>query len=224
LVGYAPDWEPLFDALHRVIRAKGFNPANWQREEPSNEAFLDDFQKAIEEFCNYPKLSSAERRRVWEKYESDPNTIESEIQKDICQAIADRRIGIRLLVEKIGSHPERVERTTRYGDDVEIPPHIHPSELSWSASCLYEDEAPWPWRAKAALDPSQWRVETIELRREDVVNVLCDGVDNAAALPKRLTRIERGIHDAARKLWRGGVPPPGLRARLNSVMSNCDNR
>ena len=64
-------------------------------------------------------------------------------KRDICGAISDRKIKIRCLVEKeegFESFGERVVRTVRNGAEIEIPPHLKPSDFDWTKS---HPRKPW---------------------------------------------------------------------------------
>jgi hypothetical protein len=101
---------------------------------------------------------------------------ESAAKVDLCQAISDRKIGIRFRVEReegIDSVGEAVVGTVRQGSEVDIPTHLKPSDFDWQRSRPLK-----PWRdirrGHDMLAPL-WYLEWIEVFRDDISRVLCGG-------------------------------------------------
>jgi hypothetical protein len=122
---YTPDWEPLAQALKRVVAS---------------------------------------------------GVPQSRAETEICQAIADRKIGIRALIQRAA--PD-VGGKILLGGNVGVPPRLKPADFDWDKSRPFEpwntgpDEgnpgerylASWPWKPR----PIEW----IELSTSDVMEILC---------------------------------------------------
>jgi hypothetical protein len=124
---YTPDWEPLAQALKRVVAS---------------------------------------------------GVPQSRAETEICQAIADRKIGIRALIQRAA--PD-VGGKILLGGNVGVPPRLKPADFDWDKSRPFEpwntgpDEgnpgerylASWPWKPRS--------IEWIELSTSDVMEILCGG-------------------------------------------------
>jgi hypothetical protein len=105
-------------------------------------------------------------------------TPEDEAKLDLCRAMGDGKIAVRVIV---GS--------SVYGKgNVTVPPHLDPSDFDWSRSCPLR-----PWRIGPKLGQhytwiggwEEQRINLIELSTSDVMEVLCAAT------------IDRGMLEAA---------------------------
>jgi hypothetical protein len=78
----------------------------------------------------------------------------SQAKRDLCDAIVDRKIGIRHL-----------------DDDVRVPPDLDPQEFDWQNS---RSRSSWE-KVRNGNVIGRWRPPRIELRCADVTSVLCRG-------------------------------------------------
>jgi hypothetical protein len=92
-----------------------------------------------------------------------------EAQTDICRAIADRAINIR---GKLKEHMTKLicASVVLEGKDFDIAATITAEELDWEQS---RPAKPWIVRRGAVQPAGYWYLESIELSRIDVTNVLC---------------------------------------------------
>ncbi|HTW34714.1 MAG TPA: hypothetical protein VMD53_08850 [Rhizomicrobium sp.] len=113
----------------------------------------------------------------WERLSDALNRVtaaglkDGEAKRDICNAIADRKIEVRFLVAKQegGFELERVGGTVRIGREVDIPPELKPKDFDWRSSRPLR-----PWRPIGNdIFAGHWHLKWIELRRADVSTVLC---------------------------------------------------
>jgi len=123
-VHYVPDWEPLANALKRV-------------------------------------LSTGSR--------------EPEAKANICNAVADRKIAVRVSVDKSESD---VGGQTLYAPNVEVPPRLKPGDFDWGSS---RPVAPWLIGPHSVVEhylPTwNWKprkIDLIELSTADIASTLCD--------------------------------------------------
>lgn len=148
---YTPDWEPLADALKRVM-ATGVS--------------------------------------------------EEQAKTDLCRAIADRKIAVRV----------RIARRDRVfsGDNVDVPRHLRPGDLDWIQSRPF---AQWPIGPRPGQhyfwDWNNHPLDLIELSTRDVMDVQCNG-NNAPDRPQRPRGKSRPAmkraQDAIQALHPTGVP------------------
>jgi hypothetical protein len=121
---YTPDWEPLADALKRVI-ATGVS--------------------------------------------------EDEAKMDLCRAVADRKIDVRV---KISASDYGMRGQVFSDGNVDVPPHLRPSDLDWAQS---RPLAEWPIGPRPGEHYAWiggWKnrpLDLIELWTADVIDILCDG-------------------------------------------------
>lgn len=177
-MAYTPEWEPLADALERVI-ATGVG--------------------------------------------------EDEVKVDLCRAVADRKIRIRVRVAARAGRGEVFAN-----GNVEVPPHLKPADLDWVASRPFE---PWPIGPKLGEHYScisGWenkRIDLIEVSTADLIEVLCHG-SSADARPTlqrpandapssdaaaARARKKKAILEAADQLWSGEIPK-GLMSKQRDKM------
>ena len=127
-VAYVPDWEPLANALTRVM-ASGVN--------------------------------------------------EQQAKADICNAVADRKIVVRVVIEK--SYLPDGGRTFS-GGNVGIPPHLNATDFDWAHSRPLK---PWPFGPVGPQNYTWfggWQdrpISLIELSTADVRAVLCETLGTA---------------------------------------------
>jgi hypothetical protein len=120
-VAYTPDWEPLADALKRVIAA---------------------------------------------------GTSEGEGKIDLCRAVADRKIAIRVRIAANDYMKGKVFKRRNIG----VPPHLNPDDFDWTHS---QPLNPWPIGPAPEQAYSwfeDWKprpLDLIELWTADVIEVLC---------------------------------------------------
>jgi hypothetical protein len=90
-------------------------------------------------------------------------------KKLICQIIADKRIGI---VVQTSRHEIRGTSAKRQlsGDDLDIPTNLKPAAFDWEASRPIK---PWSVKPGRLAPEGRWFMQSIALRREDVIRVLC---------------------------------------------------
>jgi len=173
-----PKWERLSDALKRVIasgvpedRAKSAVSGAIADSEIRTRLTVvleaDVFTKWRHAVANARGLGSSPK---WERLGEAVARLtaigidEGHAKQNICRAISDRRIKIKVRVareEGIGSFGEHVAGTVQSGNEVEIPTDLDPSDLDWQASRPVK-----AWRdvrqPHSALNGS-WRIEWIEL-------------------------------------------------------------
>jgi hypothetical protein len=91
-----------------------------------------------------------------------------EAQNDLCQAIADRAVNIRVKLQKHATNGMRSSDVLE-GKDLEIPTTLKPEDFDWEQSRPLK---PWFVRRGAYSLPGYWHLEKIELCRADVTNAL----------------------------------------------------
>ena len=90
-------------------------------------------------------------------------------QADICCAIADGAIKIRIKPER--RQIDSFHTSNVYdGKDFHIPNKIKTENLNWERSCPIQ---PWPVQRGIGLPPGLWYIEWIELFVSDVTRELC---------------------------------------------------
>jgi hypothetical protein len=126
-VAYTPDWEPLADALKRVL-ATGFS--------------------------------------------------KSEAKLDLCRAMADRKINVRV---RIAQDADSFRGRVFSDRNVSVPSHLSPNDLDWSRS---RPLRPWPIGPVGPQNYTWidgWKdrlIDLIELSTSDVSRILCGGRGN----------------------------------------------
>ena len=128
-------------------------------------------------------------------------TQEQVAKADICSAVADRKIAVRVLVD---TSDRDVGGQTFSALNVEVPPYLKPEDLDWARS---RPLAPWPIGPHSVVEdylPTwSWRprkIALLELSRADVVSVLSIGTSSGAVTvlspgPKS------GEREAAKVAW-----------------------
>ena len=94
---------------------------------------------------------------------------EAQAKTDICQAIADRAIGIRAHLK---NHATRhtTSGAVLTASDLDVPANLKPSGLDWGESRPLK---PWVVRRGSFAPPGYWVLSRIEVSKTDVMNVLC---------------------------------------------------
>jgi hypothetical protein len=148
-VAYTPDWEPIADALRRVM-GTGLS--------------------------------------------------ENEAKADLCHAMADKKIGVRVRVA--ASAPDMRGRVFS-GGNVGVPTHINSGDLDWVHSRPLK-----PWRIGPKPGEhytwiSGWEhrpIDLIELSPRDVTTVLCSGEDTNKTASSTATEKQKQETQAANAL------------------------
>ena len=153
-MAYTPDWEPLADALKRVMAA---------------------------------------------------GVSEDEAKLDLCRAVADLKIRVRV---RIGKYARKGQVFA--GGNVEVPTHLAPHDFDWELSrpLAQWEIGPQPGE-RWGRGWEKWPLDLIELSTADVANVLCGGAPQLAppheSRGKSRPAIERA-QAAIRVLYPDGVP------------------
>jgi hypothetical protein len=157
-VTYLPNWEPLADALKRVM-ATGVS--------------------------------------------------EDEAKSDLCHAVADRKIDVRV---RIAASDYRMGGRVFAGGNVGVPRHLRPDDLDWLQSRPF---AQWPIGPRPGEHYSWiggWEkrpLDLIEVSTGDVMNVLCNA-NHRHARPQRSRGKSRPASERAQRaiktLYPNGVP------------------
>ena len=104
---------------------------------------------------------------------------QNQAKLDLCRAIADHKISIRVRIASADPLGGRV--CDSHHCEVEIPPHLDPSEFDWNRS---RPQRAWPTRIQmhqhfsTQWDRMQRHLDLIELFVADVTDVLCLGKDD----------------------------------------------
>jgi len=166
-VAYTPDWEPLANALTRVVAA---------------------------------------------------GRLEGEGKIDLCRAVADKKIAIRVQI----AANDIMRGKVFTGDNIRVPPHLVPADFDWTHS---QPVNPWligPAPGQHYSWIEDWKnrpIDLIELSTDDVEKVLCGAASNNAT-PKRARPNSKSgagaksiaIGKAIDQLWPKGIPK-GLTAK-----------
>jgi hypothetical protein len=135
----------------------------------------------------------------------DGGSAEHQACVDICNAVADRKIAVRVLV----ATPARdVGGKWLWGGNLNVPERLAPDDLDWDRSRPLKPwptgptgpesiEALWAWVPRP--------IELLELSTVDVMYVLCNLRTPAA--PALIENQEPTESEPAGKLNRGGRPP-----------------
>jgi hypothetical protein len=93
---------------------------------------------------------------------------EDEAKTDLCRAVADRNIDVRVTIATTGQ--------VFWDGNVGVPPHLKPSDLDWVHSRPF---AQWPIGPRPGEHYEwNWRdrlIDLIELSTSDVLRILCGG-------------------------------------------------
>ena len=181
-MAYTPDWEPLADALKRVIAGDA----------SEDEAKLD-ISRALADrkirtqltveiepdaFMNWHRMADNARglgsRAMWEHLANVLARLvatgidEAQAKRNICCAIADRRVSIRFRVA--GEEGIDSVGTVRSGAEIEIPADLKPRDLDWHGSHLLKHWRNAP-QGKNAYIEIVWSDQSIECFQGANVNV-----------------------------------------------------
>jgi hypothetical protein len=135
-----------------------------------------------------------------------PGMKEDQAKRDICNAIADRKIKIRGLIAKEeghGSFGERVVGTVRHGGEIEIPSHLSSRDFDWDNS-----RPVFPWQESpihnSSVFAARWHLEWIEVFRADVTNLLCGATTRGRGVPPQSDPNVSAVAPAAfpKRQWR----------------------
>jgi hypothetical protein len=138
-VAYTPDWEPLADALKRVM-ATGVS--------------------------------------------------EDEAKTDLCRAVADRKIDVRV---SIAASDYGMRGRVFSDGNVRVPPHLRPGDLDWARSRPFGQWPIGPRRGEHYAWIGGWEnrpLDLIELSTADVVEMLCGEGDEEIVLPAETAAIK----------------------------------
>jgi hypothetical protein len=143
-VAYTPVWEPLADALKRIMAT---------------------------------------------------GVCEEEAKADLCRAVADRKIDVRV---RIATSDYDMPNQVFSDGNVGVPSHLRPEDLDWTHSRPF---AKWPIGPKLGQHYAwitRWKdrpLDLIELSTVDVVEILCSGADG-----KKSSATARHENDAKKAL------------------------
>jgi len=177
-MAYVPDWERLSDALKRVMAAC---VSEDQAKLDISRAIADRKIRARLTFVIEPDALVNWHRMVqnaqglglppmWTRLADVLARVtaigvdEAQAKRNICRAIADRRVKIRFRVaseEGPGSFGDHVAGSVRRGDEVEIPTDLDSNDFDWQQSRPLK-----PWRDARQLHcarASSRHIEWIEL-------------------------------------------------------------
>jgi hypothetical protein len=115
---------------------------------------------------------------------------EDEAKTDLCRAVADRKIGVRVRIATSGK--------LFTGGNVSVPPHLTPGDLDWVQS---RPLVKWPTGPRPGEHyswPEGWEnrpLDLIELSTADVVEILCCAGDKEtlSAIDERESAFHQGI-------------------------------
>jgi hypothetical protein len=130
-VAYTPDWEPLAEALKRVMAA---------------------------------------------------GIKEDEAKTDLCRAMADRKINVRVT---IAATDYGMRGQVFIGGNVGVPPHLRPGDLDWAQSRPFAQWQIGPQLGEHYSWITGWGnrpLDLIELCTADVIEVLCHGAGGGRSL------------------------------------------
>jgi hypothetical protein len=119
---------------------------------------------------------------------------EAEAQSDLCHAICDRAVKLRVHLGKSATTPMTSRGTVVDGEDVEIPPQLSAGDIDWNNSRPLK---PWPLRRERMPRLTRagccWHIERMEVSRNDVTR-LFGGAQGAheQAMRKGTQRVRGG--------------------------------
>jgi hypothetical protein len=146
---------------------------------------------------------------------------EQEAQSDICRAIADQAVNIRL---KLRKHVTKLLTSDALleGNDFQIPDEIRPEQLDWDRSRPLK---PWMVRRESFSVPGQWELERIELFRPHVTKVLCRAEKQGETIKKASKKTDarsksqpalKAAQEAIKELF--PQDPPGQSVLRNKML------
>jgi hypothetical protein len=113
---------------------------------------------------------------------------ENDAKRDICNAIADRNVRVRI---RCSLQPE-----WKVSEEVFIPPRLYPEDFWWSESRWNVAKRPHRYELGLLQDLPDglrlWEAAYIELCREDVTNALCTALGKTPAKADAIARNESG--------------------------------
>ena len=143
-MAYTPDWEPLADALKRVMAT---------------------------------------------------GSTEDEAKTDLCRAMADRKIGVRVTIaaNELGMRGQVFSR-----GNVEVPPHLGPGDLDWVQSRPLKRWSIGPMPGQHYLWIGGWeerRIDFIELSTADVAEIFpsAEGATKTSATAAKETAAAKAL-------------------------------
>jgi len=145
---------------------------------------------------------------------------ESEAKRQLCAAIADKTIDVRLILAADTQRGWSEEVST---SEPSIPPHLSPEDIDWGASRPHHQWPPAPQRpgepaslfALRTMDRLMGRtISLLEVRAQDVERVFGGSTQEIVARlpadsPTRASSAgakSRGVRQAIGELWPEGMP------------------
>jgi hypothetical protein len=143
---------------------------------------------------------------------------EDEAKIDLCRAVADRKIDVRV---RIAATDYAMRGRVFSGGNVRVPAHLDPRDFDWVQSRPLAQWSIGPKLGEHYYWISGWEnrpLDLIELSTDDVMNILCSG--NAAPPARRVGGVSksgrgakaRGVEEAISQLWSDQIPK-GLSAK-----------
>jgi hypothetical protein len=132
---------------------------------------------------------------------------EEQARLDLCGALADRKLGVRV----------RVEGGRLFANgNVGVPSHLHPDDFDWKRSRPLSHWLIGPQLGEHYSWQSGWQkhpIDLIEVSTADVLDVLCDAVRESSADVRQVKGQQRrpkldAVHVAINDLYPDGVPDP----------------
>jgi len=135
-----------------------------------------------------------------------------EAKVDICNAVADRKIAVRVLVHEAESG---VGGRTLSDSSVSVPPRLTPQDFDWVHSRPLAQWETGPHSVPELVEGSTWhwrprKIKLIELFIADIASVLCDRVTSSRAEGNRIDA-PRDVPAPLSPIGRSA--PPGERKR-----------
>ncbi len=168
----------------------------------------------------------------WERLPDAVNRVmatglsEAEAKSDLCRAISDRAVKIRLQPGKNPITGMTSHGTVLDGEDVEIPVSLSAEDVDWNNS---RPRKTWPVRSERELRlKGHWLIEWIEVSTQDVTRILCkaEGGHEQGHERSTVNDTQRGrrrgspgrdrARDAIKELYPNGVP--GQAAVPNAIL------
>jgi hypothetical protein len=144
---------------------------------------------------------------------------EAEAKSDLCRAISDRAVAIRLQPRENATTGMTARETVLNGEDVDIPALLGTGDMDWNNSHPLK---PWPVRRERIPHlRGYWHFEWIEVSGNDVTRILCEARGaqeqrprNGAQRGKSAPVLERA-RDAIKELYPNGVPGQAAEPNAN---------
>ncbi|HWN52979.1 MAG TPA: hypothetical protein VNO18_24715, partial [Xanthobacteraceae bacterium] len=146
---------------------------------------------------------------------------EAEAKSDLCRAISDRAVAIRLQPRENATTGMTARGTVLNGEDVYIPAHLSAGDIDWNNSHPLK-----PWAVRRERIPhlkGHWHIEWIEVSGSDVTRILCDAPGGQEQRPRSGAQRGRGKSrpaleracDAIKELYPDGVPAQAVEPNAN---------